>query len=286
MGDGDFRVAVQARPPGHHQRPPLRLPAGLDKQVGKGRMRLVGLRRRQHRLETGDKFASQRRSAGVAQGDGSQLGIVLRADQHRDSGRDVLALRIELDPVGHEAGLVAPAGARCRTRRERDALGAAFSAQEEETAEGVAQQVIAPACDVLPAPAADAGTARAQRDGVAAVRQQVGRLPAGRDRIDLARLEHGGELVVAGLGRLPRIGALHDLARRAFMEQHFMRFHHCVGAEPAPRRVIAQHIAQGGERHPLVVGHEGFDHAVRLSRGLAGYGEVQGLEHAELAASA
>ena len=54
MGGGDFRIAVQARPSRHHQRPPLRLPAGLDKQVGKGRMRFVGLRCRQHRLETGD----------------------------------------------------------------------------------------------------------------------------------------------------------------------------------------------------------------------------------------
>ena len=286
MRRGDLGVALQARPPGHHQRPPLRLPVALDEQVGERRMRLVGRRRRQHRLEARHQLAGEGALAGIAQGDDPQLGVVLRADQHRDAGCDVIALRVELHPVGHEVGLVVPAGAGGGTGGERNQRWSVLAPQVEKAAEVIAQQVVTPARDVLPAPAAHARAARAQCHAVTAVRQQVGRLPAAGRGMNLAGLEHRVPRVGAGRRRGPRIGALHDLPRRAFVQQQLVRRDHRVGSQPAPRRVAAQHVAQRRQRHAVVVRHEGFDHAVQLRRGLPRRREVECLEHAELAAAA
>ena len=244
MRRGDLRVALQPRPPSHQEGPPLGAPAGLDEQVGKRRMRLIRRGGGQYRLECRHQLVGHGGPARVAQSDDAQFGIVLGADQHRDAGLDVLGLGVELHPVRHESSLIAPVVARCRAGRERDQIGSPFAPQVEKAAVSVAQQVVAPARHVQPVPSAGAGAAGAQRHRVAAVGQQMSGLPAVGQRAYLARLEYRQLLAVAGLGRMARIGALDDLARRALVQQHFVRHHQRIGGKPATRGIGAQHVAQ------------------------------------------
>ena len=287
-----LRVAVQARPAREHEGAPLRLPAGLHKQAGKRRVGFVGARVGQHRLKAGHQFQHLLGATGIEQRHGAQLGVVLGADQHGQGGAQVLALRIELHPVGHEAGLVVPARARRRPRGERaDAgnTGLVGVDKVEKAAVAVTQQVIAPARDVAAAPAAQPGAIGTQGDVVLAVGQQVRGFPAAAQRVQLAGLEHRLRDVTTGLRRQARVGTADDLARRVFMQQGLVRPHQRVAAEPAPRCVGAQHVAQRHQRHALVVRHEGFHNAERLGARLfrlACDGEVQGLVKPEFAARA
>ncbi len=197
---GHHRVAMQARLARHQQRAPCGLPARLDEQVGEGRMRLVGLGVRQHRLEVRDQFERARFLARVVQRDVAQLGVVLGADEHRGAHLQAGAGRVELHVVGQEAGAVAPAVAGRGQGGERGEFLGALVAHKEEGAVAVAQRVVAPARHVERVPAAHAGAVGAQGNGVAAVRQQVRGLEAGRRRVDKAGLEQRRQLGLAGPG--------------------------------------------------------------------------------------
>ncbi|MNU73210.1 hypothetical protein D3C71_626880 [compost metagenome] len=287
---GHHRIAMQARLARQQQRAPCRFPARFDEQVGKGRMRLVGLGVRQHRLEVRDEFERARFVARVVQRDVAQLGVVLGADEHRGAHLQPGAGRIELHLVGQEAGAVVPVGAGRGQGGERGELGlpSVFFdiAHIEESAVAVAQRIVAPARHVERAPAAHARAVGPQRHRVAAVRQQVRGLEARPRRIDHARLEQRRQLGLAGLGRRARVGAADDLARRALVQQRLVRLHQRGAAEPAARRVVAQHVAQRHQRHALVVRHEVAHHGEVLALGLARGGEVDRVVKTELAARA
>ena len=286
MRHGHRRVALQARAARQHQGAPLRLPAGLDEQVGKRRVGLVGARVGQHGFKARHQRQRLLGAAGVVQQHGAQFGVVFGADQHGDAGAQTLSLGLELHPVGHEARLVAPQQPRRWLGGQRDDGVFVSAAQVEKAAVAVAQQVIAPAADVIALPAAHACTVGAQRHAVAPVGQQVRRLAGVAERIDFARLEHRRAALTIGLGGQARAGAFDDLARGALVQQRFMRGHLGLGAKPAPGRIGAEHVAQRGQRHALVVRHEGLHGAESLFFRLARDGEVQRLEHAQLAARA
>ena len=280
------RIAVQPRPARQQQGAQCRLPARLDEQVGEGRMGFIGLGEGENRLEVRDQLQLARLVAGVVQRHGAQFGIVLGADQYRDARLQPRPARFELHLVGQKAGPVAPAVARCRQRGQGGQFAPVGKAQIEEGAVAIAQRIVAPAAHVRRAPAAHAGAVGAQRNGVAPVGQQVRRLQAARCRLDHARLEHRCRVVRLRFGRRARVGAADDLARRALVQQRLVRLHQRRGAEPAARRLAAQHVAQRHQRHALVVRHEVAHHAEVLALGLARGGEIDGVEEAELAACA
>ena len=69
--------------------------------------------------------------------------------------------------------------------------------------------------------------------------------PAGQCRIDVARVKHGRAALAVGLGRQARVGAFNDLARRAFVQQGFMR-----GQGVDASQVVRAEI--GGQEHAAV----------------------------------
>ena len=169
---------MQARAARQHQSAPLRFPAGLDEQIREGRVRLVGARVRQHGLKAGHELQPQLGATRVVQLHGAQFSVILGANQNRDGGAQRIALGVKLDPVSHEAGMVAPARARSGRRSERDHATLAAAPEVKEAAVAVAQQIVTPTCDVAPLPAAEPGAIGSQCDVVATVRQQMGGFPS------------------------------------------------------------------------------------------------------------
>ena len=277
-------VAVKTRLARQQHGAPGRLPTRLDEEVGEGRMGLVGLRVRQYRLEVRDQFERAALCAGVMDGDGAQLGVVFGADEHRGSHVQVFGAGVELHLIGQEAGAVVPAFAGRGKGGDRREYPVADVAQVEERAVAVAQRVVAPARHVERSPAAHSGAIGAQRDGVAAVRQQVRRLETGRRRIDDAWLEHRQRFAFGRFRRCARIGAADDLPWRALVQQRHMGFDQRRAGKPAPRRVVAQHVAQRHQRHALVVRHEVAHDAERLAFRLPRHGEIDRVEEAAVAA--
>ena len=249
-------------------------------------MGFIGARVGQHGFKIRHQFNDFFGAAGVVQQHGAQFGVVFGADQHGDARTQVVTFCIELNPVGHETGLVSPARQRCRCGSEGADPTLPDLAQIKKAAITVAQHVVAPARDVAALPAADACATGAQGDVVTPVGQQMRGFPAGQCRIDVARVKHGRAALAVGLGRQARVGAFNDLARRAFVQQGFMRGHLRLGAKPAPGCVIAQHVAQRHQRHALVVGHEGLNDVVGLLFRLTRQREVQRFKQAQVTARA
>ena len=134
-------------------------------------MRLVCLRIGQHHLKAGHHVVGHHCIQQVGNNYRTQLGVVLRADQHGSRGLDLARHRIKLHTVRHKAAAVAPLGVRGRVRRDgirccvgTGTNGVIVSTQVDKTAVFVTQQVVAPAADVDTGiallPAADTGPVR------------------------------------------------------------------------------------------------------------------------------
>ncbi len=247
-------------------------------------MGLVGAGVGQRHLERRDQLEVEHPVARVAQHDPPELDVVLRADPHRRLGLDLGPDGAEPGAVAVEAGVIVGGAVGCRVLRERDGARLPVPAQMEEAAEGVAQDIVARAGHHVAAPAAGARAVGAQRDRVAAVRQQVGRLDRRHARKDVA--QHARAALAQGVGRRARRRLVQPrhLARGALVQQRRHRLDPRIAHAPAARRPGQQHVGQGDDAHALVMRHEGLDPGDALVARLARRRVVERLDEAVAAA--
>ena len=169
--------------------------SALTKRFENAGMRLVGTRIDQRDLERRQQLEVDRPLAAVVQDDAAELDVVLGADPDRGRGFELGPGRAEGDAVGVQAAVVMGGGVGRGMLGQRHRPRLAVPAHVEEPALRVAQRVVAHARDRRVAAPAHAGAVRAQRDGVAAVREQVGRLDRRHAGRDLA--EHAGRALAA-----------------------------------------------------------------------------------------
>ncbi|MCY1390258.1 hypothetical protein D9M71_50740 [compost metagenome] len=151
--DPDRRFLRRTRTAGGDQRAELGQPLGLHEQLGEGRVRIVGGRRREHQFGIGGEFDIAGAASVVGQGDLAYLAIVLAGDQHFETGgQRVLALQ-ELGVMFLEEHFAAGHFRAARLQRRRPHRPALGIAQEDEAAPVVTRRVLAPARhgDVAPA---------------------------------------------------------------------------------------------------------------------------------------
>ena len=147
---------------------------GLHEQLGEGRMRDVGRRRRQHELGIGGDFDLARVAAAVGDRDAADLGIVFGRDQDLQTRRQRSVAPGELGAVLGEGDLDSESGSTPLGWKPADqTLPLRDVAQEDVGAPIVAGGVLAPARDRQVAPAAVARAGGGDHHGVAAVRQQM-----------------------------------------------------------------------------------------------------------------
>ena len=261
-----------------HQRLLCRAPGRAQEQVRECRVRLIRARVGERDLEGRHQFEIERALTQVAQLDLAELDVVFGADP--DGG-----VCVDLGPHGIEAHAVGVIGARVVRRRvgsrvlgDRHGLRLAIPAHVEERAVRVAQQVVARARDADVAPAAPARTIGAQRDAVAAVREQVRRRQRHHARHELA--QHAGHATLARVGRgLGRRFEQHrDLTWRTLVQQRADGLDVRVRHAPTARRAVEQHVGDRDDAHALVVRHEGVDAGEAAGVVLATGAEVERLD--------
>ena len=84
---------------GRQQRPEIGDRFGLDEEVGEGRVRGIGRRRRQHELGVGGQLDLPRLRPQVRERHPAELGVVLGRDQHLERGRDGAVAPVDLGAV-------------------------------------------------------------------------------------------------------------------------------------------------------------------------------------------
>ena len=270
------------------------VPVGADKEVGEGRVHLVGACFAQADLEGRQQLQRDRPRRGVPQVDAAQFDVVLGADPDRDAAAQVGPGGVQADAVGVELRAVLGRRVGRGMLGQRHRQGVTRTAQVEEAAAVVAQRVVAAACDVRRAQAAEAGAVGAQRHAVAAVGHDLRALQRVRARVHLARQALAG---VAGFAARHGGGGLLQpghLTRHALLQQRCHGGQPRIGHGPMPGQAVQQHIGQRHQRHALVVGHEGADECVRMAAvrgggvggaaGLAAGGVVQRFDEAPGAA--
>ena len=279
-----LRLALQPRLAAQVDRRVAAVDRRLDEEIGEGRMRLVGARLRQRRLQARDQAQRQRSIAQVLQLDLAQLEIVLRADAHLDAAEQVRALRLEHHPVAVERGAVARRriGRGHRRQRGRRRGRAVLAHQPQHRAGRAAQRVVAPAADADALPAAPATAMRAQAHAVAAVAQQLRRHRAVLRHVH--RQRGALDAQPARRRQRQRLAQRRRLARGRLVQQRPHRAHQRVAAQPAPRCLVEQHHRQRHQRHALMVRHDGVDPHRLAGPLLARDGEVQRLDEAQRAA--
>ena len=136
-------------------------------------MRGVGKGRCQNHFAVRGELDFARTASLVGQRDAPHLGVILRADQHLQSGADRPVAACELGPIfGKHHGIVfrlATAGLVAR----RPDVTVEHVTQKNIAAVGVAGDVLAPAGDGNVAPAAVSGARGGQHHRITAVRQQM-----------------------------------------------------------------------------------------------------------------
>ena len=104
---------------------------GLHEQLGEGRMRRVGARRRQHDLGVGGQLDLARRARRIGDRDAADLGVVLRRDDDLERRRDRAVAPDELGAILGERHLVAVRLDAARLVARRPDLAALDVAQED-----------------------------------------------------------------------------------------------------------------------------------------------------------
>ncbi|MNZ63373.1 hypothetical protein D3C78_815180 [compost metagenome] len=278
--DPDRRFLRRTRTAGGDQRAELGQPLGLHEQLGEGRVRIVGGRRREHQFGIGGEFDIACAASVVGQGDLAYLAIVLAGDQHFETGgQRVLALQ-ELGVMFLEEHFAAGHFRAARLQRRRPHRAALGIAQEDEAAPVVTRGVLAPARHGDVAPAAVARAGRGDHQRIAAIGQQLGDRRATGDGDDapqrgLFRGAAGGDGHFLGA----RMGQ-GDIPWHAFLQQQFAGLDHRFAVEARAHPAILQGIGDGDDGHALVVGHEAVHqrHAFIVRQPRAG--EVQRLVEA------
>ena len=189
---GQARLALE------HERLLAGSPARAQKQVRKSRMGFVGARFGERDLERRQQLEIEPTIAQVAQLDLAEFDVVFGTDPDGGVGVDLGPGGIETHTVGVVGALVVRRGVGRGVLGQRHGLRLAIPTQIEEAAMGVAQRVVAPACDAGRAPAAPAGTVGAQRHAVAAVGQQVGGRECGHARQHFAQQPRRAALLCIG----------------------------------------------------------------------------------------
>ena len=130
-----------------------------------------------------------------------------------------------------------------------------------------------------------AGAVGAQRDGVAAVRQQMGRLDRRHARQARRAARPGRACAGSTGGELAGVScSARHLARRALVQQRRHRLDARIAHAPAARRARQQHVGERDDAHPLVMRHEGLDPGDALAARLARRRVVERLDEAVAAA--
>ena len=229
---------------------------GLHEQVLEGRVRDVGRLRREGDLRVRRQLDLASVRAEVGQRHAADLRVVLRRHDDGQAGRDRAVATGELGVILRVGDLVAVRLRAAGLVARRPHRAGVHVAQEEIAAPRVAGHVLAPAGHRHVAPAAVAGSRGRHHDRVPPVRQQVrprdrvvGRGESTEDRRhEIAHV--GGALHLFGT----RPGHEH-VARHPLLEQQLRRLDDRVGMEALDHRAVVEDVAEGHQRHPLVMGH-------------------------------
>jgi hypothetical protein len=256
VGQPDLAVVGRTRTPGSQQGPELGNVLRLHEEVREGRVGLVGLLRSQHDLGVGRDVDLPIPVFQVGDAQPAQLGIVLGGNHDLEGDRE---RGVHLGDAGTVLGvddlvLIYLGSARLEASGP-DLTGFGVS-QEDEAAPAVARRVLAPASNGKAVPAAEPGARRRDHDRVAAIGEEMG---AGRDVVGRLEPAKRGEDEIADERRHPHLfasGPGHGHRTWGpFLQQQFRRLDHGMGVKALPRQTVVNDVAQGNERHALVMSH-------------------------------
>ena len=259
VGGDEALVGRQAGLAREDDRLVVRLPFGAHEEIRERRMRFVGARVGESDLERRQQLEVEHALAAVVQDDAAELDVVLRADPDCRRRFQLGPGRAEGDPVGVQAAVVVRGRIGRRMLRQRDRARLSVPADVEEPAVRIAQRVVARARDRDVAAPARARAVGAQGDGVAPVREQVGRLDRGHSRRHLAEHSRRALQLQAGDEARRRLAQRRHLARRALVQERCDRLDARVAHAPVARHAVEEDVGDGDDAHPLVVRHERAD---------------------------
>ena len=260
---------------------------GLDEQLGERRVRDVGGLGRQNQFGVGSHLDLARLVAEVRDRHAAHFRIVFGGNQHLQGGRQRPVPTRELGAILVEGDLVSLGLGSNRLVGRRPDLAARDVPQEDVRAPVVAGGVLSPAGHRQVAPGAVAGPGGGKHHGVAAVRQQL-RGRRGAPRAGLS--PSAGSFDLADPGRRHRLRdrrrGRRDLAWHALLQKQLRRLNDRLGVEAVSHHAVQQGVGDRGDRHALVVGHEGAHNGDALAVRDPGPREVQRLVETVTAAGA
>ena len=274
----DFGFRRTPLSPRREDRAEFRNIFGLDEQLCKGRMGHVGALWPQRKLGVGCDLDVARPASGIGDGHAPNLGVVLCRNEHLERRRqspvasgDLDAILVEIDGV-----LVRFDARRLKACRPHGA--AARVPKKNVRAAVVSRRVFAPTRNREVAPPAVSRSGRGQHHGIASVGKKLCR---GR------RLMNGDEpapargIRIAGANarldlRRPR-SRRGDLAGDPLLQQQLCRLNDRFGMEAFSHRAIEDRVGDSGDRHALMMRHEGADDGEALAFRNPGGGEVHRL---------
>ncbi len=210
MGRPNGEIGRAVRPAHGQQSMDFGQIVGLDEKIGKGRMGRIGGHRREHHFRVGSQFDLARLRAGIGDREAAQFEIVVRGNENLEPGRQASLGADEACPVFRKNDFIAlrfHARWLAACRPYATALGIA---QEQIASPRVAGRVFAPARHGKSVAGAVTRAGAGEHDGIAAVRQQMGRRHGLACRVEAAGNRHDDLLGERADARIPADATAHE----------------------------------------------------------------------------
>ena len=251
---------------------------GLDEQLCEGRMGDICALWPQSKFGVGCDLDVARPASRIGDGHAPNLGVVLSRNKHLKRCRQSPVASGDLDTILVEIdGIFVRLDARRLKACRPD--GAALRVPKKDIrAAIVSRGVFAPSRDSDIAPPAVSGAGRSHHYGVASIGKKLCRrrgLMNGNDPAPARGIRVAGAR--AGLDlRRPR-PRRRDLARNPLLQQQFCRLNDRLGMEALTHRAVEDRVGDPGDRHALMMRHEGADESEALAFRNPRRGEIYGL---------
>ena len=256
----DGRFVTRSRPARGQERTDLGNELGLHEQVLERRVSHIGGLPGECDLGVRRQFDVTLVRAEVGQRHAADLGVVLRRHHDRQAGRDRTVAPGELGAILRVGDLVAIRLGAARLVTGGPHCAGVHVAQEEIVAPLVTGDVLSPTRHHHVTPTAVPGSSCRDHHGIPTVRQHV------RPRDGIVRRREVAQdrrHEIAHVGRAPHLlgtwpGHEHA-ARHSLLQQQFGGLDDRVGVKALDHHAVVEDVADGHQRHPLMMSHVAVD---------------------------